>query len=131
MSLSQLYSLLKEVGLHYQGTKLDTAHIQAWLHAGYPVIVAVAEPCIRDLDLNDTVPYPWTPTGNHVIVLTGLDGDNFFARDTANTLRPIPCAPDPGATMRRPSRVDLSPQPPSFLPGSQSQRKTSILTIRP
>lgn len=88
MSLPQLYSLLKEVGLHYQGTKLDLAHIQAWLRSGYPLIVAVAEPCIRDLDLGDTVPYPWTPTGNHVIVLTGLDGDNFFARDTANIIAP-------------------------------------------
>jgi hypothetical protein len=95
MSLPQLYSLLKEVGLHYQGTKLDLAHIRAWLRSGYPLIVVVAEPCIRDLDLNDTVPYPWTPTGNHVIVLTGLDGDNFFVRDTANIIAPNTLRPGP------------------------------------
>ena len=95
MSLPQLYSLLKEVGLHYQGTKLDLAHIRAWLRSGYPVIVAAAEPCIRDLDLNDTVPYPWTPTGNHVIVLTGLDGNNFLARDTANIVAPNTLRPGP------------------------------------
>ena len=119
MSLPQLYSLLKEVGLHYQGTKLDIAHIQSWLHAGYPVIVAVAEPCIRDLDLNDTVPYPWTPTGNHVIVLTGLDGDNFFARDTANiiapnTLRPGPRRYDAQALAR--GLVSATAIVPSWLP---------------
>ncbi len=95
MSLPQLYSLLKEVKLHYQGTKLDLAHIRAWLRSGYPVIVAAAEPCIRDLDLHDTVPYPWTPTGNHVIVLTGLNGDNFFARDTANIIAPNTLRPGP------------------------------------
>jgi hypothetical protein len=119
MSLAQLYSLLKEVGLHYQGTKLDLAHIQAWLRSGYPLIVAAAEPCIRDLDLNDTVPYPWIPTGNHVIVLTGLDGDNFFARDTANivapnTLRPGPRRYDAQALVR--GLVSATAVVPPWLP---------------
>jgi N-acetyl-anhydromuramyl-L-alanine amidase AmpD len=119
MSLPQLYSLLKEVGLHYQGTKLDLAHIQAWLRAGYPLIVAVAEPCIRDLDLNDTVPYPWPPTGNHIIVLTGLDGDNFYARDTANisapdTLRPGPRRYDAHALAR--GLVSATAVVPAWLP---------------
>ncbi|MBA2394386.1 MAG: N-acetylmuramoyl-L-alanine amidase [Ktedonobacteraceae bacterium] len=119
MSLPQLYSLLKEVGLHYQGTKPDLAHIQAWLRAGYPLIVAVAEPCIHDLDLNDNVPYPWTPTGNHIIVLTGLDGDNFYARDTANiiapnTLRPGPRRYDAHAMAR--GLVSATAVVPSWLP---------------
>ena len=119
MSLPQLYSLLKEAGLHYQGTKLDLVHIQTWLRSGYPVIVAVAEPCIHDLELNDTVPYPWTPTGNHVIVLTGLDGDNFLARDTANiiapnTLRPGPRRYDAGALVR--GLVSATAVVPPWLP---------------
>ncbi len=95
MSLPQLYGLLQEVGLHYQGTKLDLAHIRAWLRSGYPLIVAAAEPCICDLDLGDRVPYPWTPSGNHVIVLTGLDGDNLLARDTANIIAPNTLRPGP------------------------------------
>ncbi|MDQ2884653.1 MAG: hypothetical protein M3Y39_01045 [Chloroflexota bacterium] len=88
MSLPQLYSLLHEVGLHYQGTVLDLAHIRAWLRSGFPVIVAVAETCVYDLDLGDRVPYPWNPSGNHVIVLTGLDNENFLVRDSANIAPP-------------------------------------------
>ncbi len=95
MSLPQLYSLLHEVGLHYQGTVLDLAHIRAWLLSGFPVIVAVAETCVHDLDLGDRVPYPWNPSGNHVIVLTGLDGDNVLARDSANIAPPNTLRPGP------------------------------------
>jgi hypothetical protein len=95
MSLAQLYSLLHDVGLHYQGTALDLAHIRAWLQAGFPVIVAVAETSVHDLDLGDTVPYPWNPTGNHVIVLTGLDGANFLTRDSANIIAPNTLRPGP------------------------------------
>lgn len=95
MSLPQLYSLLHEVGLHYQGTELDLAHIRAWLRSGFPVIIAVAETCVHDLDLGDRVPYPWNPSGNHVIVLTGLDGDNILARDSANIAPPNALRPGP------------------------------------
>ena len=95
MSLPQLYSLLREVGLHYQGTVLDLAHLRAWLRSGFPVIVAVAETCVHDLDLGDRVPYPWNPSGNHIIVLTGLDGDNFLARDSANIAPPNTLRPGP------------------------------------
>ena len=51
MSLPQLYSLLHDVGLHYQGTVLNLEHIRAWLRSGFPVIVAVAETSVHDLDL--------------------------------------------------------------------------------
>jgi hypothetical protein len=95
MSLPQLYSLLHDVGLHYQGTVLDMEHIRAWLRSGFPVIVAVAETSVHDLDLGDRVPYPWNPSGNHVIVLTGLDGDAVLARDSANIVPPNSLRPGP------------------------------------
>lgn len=94
MSLQQLYDLLHEVGLHYQGLPLDTGLIKGWLQAGYPVIVSVAETSVHDVELGRN-PYPWTPAGNHVIILTGLEGNNYLVRDSANieppnTLRPGP-----------------------------------------
>lgn len=96
MSLQQLYDLLQEVGLHWQAIALNTNTIRAWVHAGYPAIVAVAETSVHDLALGATVPYPWNPVGNHIIVITGVDGtNNFLTRDSANitsagALRPGP-----------------------------------------
>src|SRR5579863_2217726 len=48
MSLQQLYNLLQENGLHWQAIAMDTDTIRAWLHAGYPVIVAVPEDSVYD-----------------------------------------------------------------------------------
>ena len=96
MSLQQLYALLQEVGLHWQAIALNVDTIRAWVHAGYPVIVAVAETSVHDLALGDAVPYPWHPVGNHIIVITGVEGNgNFLVRDSANitptgVLRPGP-----------------------------------------
>lgn len=85
MSLQQLYALLQEVGLHWQAIAMDTDTIRAWVHAGFSVIVAVAETSVHDLVLGDAVPYPWNPVGNHIIVITGVDGsNNFLVRDSAN-----------------------------------------------
>ncbi|MHB8597900.1 MAG: C39 family peptidase [Ktedonobacteraceae bacterium] len=85
MSLQQLYDLLQEVGLHWQAIAMNANTIRAWVHAGYPVIVAVAETSVHDLALGDAVPYPWNPVGNHIVVITGVDGNNnFLVRDSAN-----------------------------------------------
>ena len=87
MSLQQLYDLLQEVGLHWQAITLNTNTIRAWVHAGYPVIVAVAETSVHDLALGDAVPYPWNPVGNHIVVITGVDdNNNFLVRDSANIM---------------------------------------------
>lgn len=85
MSLPQLYALLAQIGLHYVTASLDSETLRAWLQLGYPIIVAGAESCFCDMALGGTVPYPWHPAGNHIIVLTGvtLEG-NFLARDPAN-----------------------------------------------
>ena len=94
MSLEQLYLLLSQVGLHWQAIALDANTLRGWLRAGYPIAVGVAETAVYDLDLGSN-PYPWTPSGYHVIVLTGLDGNNFLARDSANISPPNNLRPGP------------------------------------
>jgi len=86
MSLQQLYDLLHQVGLHYQETALDIAVVKRWLVVGYPVIVAITETSVHDLALGDASPYPWTPAGTHIIIVTGITKDsvNVLVRDTAN-----------------------------------------------
>lgn len=99
MTLQQLYDLIVQIGLHFQAANTDVQTLRAWLKLGYPVLVAGAETGFYDLGLGDVVPYPWTPSGSHIIVLTGVAGDgNFLVRDAANvtdlynpnTLRPGP-----------------------------------------
>lgn len=105
MSLPQLYALLAQVGLHYQGIAPDVETIRAWVAAGYPVIIAGAETGMVDVGLGGIVPYPWNPAGNHVIVVTGnARGSHFLVRDPANctsltnphSLRPGPRTYDAG-----------------------------------
>lgn len=83
MSLQQEYDLLQAIGLHYQGIDMSVQSISLWLRAGYPVIVAVGEASVVDINVGGN-PYPWRAAGNHVILLTGLDGGNFLVRDSAN-----------------------------------------------
>lgn len=85
MTLQQLYNLVVQIGLHFQATSTDPRILRAWLNLGYPVVVAGAETGFYDMVLNDTVPYPWHPSGSHIIVLTGVTADNnFLVRDSAN-----------------------------------------------
>jgi hypothetical protein len=85
MSLQQLYALLAQIGQHYQAIVPDIDLIRAWIGIGYPVIIAGAETGMYDLGLGDIVPYPWHPSGNHMIVITGVASDgNFLVRDPAN-----------------------------------------------
>ena len=84
MSLQQEYDLLAHLQLHYQSIDMSVQSIVLWLHAGYPVIVAVGEASVVDREVGGN-PYPWHAQGNHVILLTGTDGNgNFLARDSAN-----------------------------------------------
>lgn len=84
MTLPQLYSLLQQVGLHYQALNLDMNMVKGWLNVGYPVIIAVTETSVVDMALNAN-PYPWNPAGTHVIVVTGVTSDgNVLVRDSAN-----------------------------------------------
>lgn len=104
MTPDMLYNLLRQVGLHWQGTMPDEAHIKAWLKLGFPLIVEVSEANVVDLELG-TNPYPWSPSGYHFIVLTGLDEQgHLLVRDSANcdslsdprSLRPGPRHYDTG-----------------------------------
>ena len=85
ITLQQLYSLLGQVGLHYQASSTDVRTLRAWLDLGYPVLVSGDETGFYDMGLGDVVPYPWQPSGSHMIVLTGVTSDdNFLVRDPAN-----------------------------------------------
>lgn len=85
MTLEQLYELIVQIGLHFQASNTDAHTLRAWLTLGYPVIVAGEETGFYDLALSDKVPYPWTPSGSHIIVLTGIAANgNFLVRDPAN-----------------------------------------------
>lgn len=85
MSLQQLYALIVQVGLHFQATTTEIDMLRAWVALGYPVIIAGAETGMYDIGLGDVVPYPWHPTGNHIIVISGVAADgNFLVRDSAN-----------------------------------------------
>lgn len=84
MSLEQLYSLLSHVQLHWQATNTDINVVKKWLAVGYPVLVALEETSVYDMSLNRN-PYPWTPAGNHIILITGITSDNnILVRDSAN-----------------------------------------------
>jgi len=87
MGLTQLYDLLHQVGLHYQATDIHSDVVKKWLHVGYPVIIAILETSVYDMDphVPNGDPYPWTRKGTHIIVVTGVAaGGNVLVRDTAN-----------------------------------------------
>lgn len=104
MTTDQLYSLLQQIGLHYQTTALDINVVKQWIEAGYPVILAIEETSVFDMALGRN-PYPWTPSGSHIFLVTGVAGDgNVLVRDPANctnlydpnSLRPGPRTYDAG-----------------------------------
>jgi hypothetical protein len=69
----------------FQASSTDAPTLRAWLNLSYPVLVAGAETGFYDIGPGDIVPYPWTPSGSHIIVLTGVTADgNFWVRDAAN-----------------------------------------------
>lgn len=84
MTLEQLYSLLAQIGLHFQSTATDIAVVKQWVEAGYPILIAFEEGSAYDMALGRN-PYPWTPSGSHIIFVTGVTSDgNVLVRDSAN-----------------------------------------------
>jgi len=95
MTVSMEYSVINDAGLHYQGIgatetsfhtdRLTADYVRAWLKLGYPVIIAVAEDNVYDLDLG-AKPYAWNTAGLfHIIVATGRASDNnLLCNDTAS-----------------------------------------------
>lgn len=138
MSLQQLYSLIVQIGLHYQASNLDADTLRAWLKLGYPIIVAGAETGFYDMTLGDVVPYPWHPSGSHIIVLTGVAPDgNFLVRDTANvtdlynpnSLRPGPRTYDAGKMQLISATVVVPPWLPRPPPGFDPRKEVNLPTI--
>ncbi|HVU70226.1 MAG TPA: hypothetical protein VHD63_24060 [Ktedonobacteraceae bacterium] len=85
MTDEQEYELLHQIGLHYQALPLDITLVKQWISWGYPVLLAVTETSVHDLTLDGANPYPWTPSGNHMILATGLgSGNSLLVRDSAN-----------------------------------------------
>lgn len=84
MTNEEEYNLLHKIGLHYQAIATDISQVKAWVQVGYPVIIGITETSVWDLALNKN-PYPWTPAGSHIILVTGVTADgNVLARDSAN-----------------------------------------------
>jgi hypothetical protein len=132
MTLQQLYDLVVQIGLHFQASDIGVYTLRCWLNLGYPLLVAGAETGFYDLALGDTVPYPWQPTGSHIVVLTGVASDgNFLVRDPANvTDLNNPNSLRPGPRRYDAQRLQLSsataivppwlPRPPAGFDPAQS-----------
>jgi hypothetical protein len=139
MSLLQLYwTLEKLAGLPYHTFKVDMAWVKGFLSHGYPVVLAVEESSVFDVELGDKVPYAWKPSGNHIIAAVGLASDgNLLCWDTAsiapNGVRPGPRLYDANR-LRLVSNTCvvlpwLAPIPSGFNPVETSD--THSYTIRP
>lgn len=103
-SLDQLYALIVNNNRHFQAANMDSASIRAWVRLGYPVEISVAETSVFDMQLGGN-PYPWTPAGNHAILVTGVASDgNFLVRDPANCTNLF----DPNSLRPGPRHYDAS-----------------------
>lgn len=99
MTNAQLYTMIVEIGNHYQNLYPDggvspanlKAGIKYWIGNGYPVIVAIEEESVTDVALGYN-PYNWNTAGlSHIITVTGVaKSGNLLIRDTANVGRPGP-----------------------------------------
>jgi|SRR5579883_2905303 len=135
MTEEQEYELLKQIGLHYQAIPTDITQVKAWVSAGYPVMIAVREASVHDLALDGANPYPWHPAGTHIILVTGVQGNNVLVRDSANvtslsnpaSLRPGPRLYDAGKLQLVSATVVAPPWRPR--PESESAIPTADMQI--
>lgn len=85
LSLSQEYAVLQGLGLHFWGLAPTVDAIRTAIAQGVPCLLCGAETGMVDVELGDRVPFGWTPTGNHCIVVSGVAPDgNLLVHDTAN-----------------------------------------------
>ncbi len=141
MELWQLYSLIVQVGLHYQATGINEKDLlRAWLGRGYPVLVAPTEVSVADLGLGGKNPYPWRVAGTHIIVLTGVASNgNFLVRDPANctnlsdpnSLRPGPRIYDAAKLVLVSATVVVPPWLPRPPAGFDPRKETSSMNVVP
>lgn len=108
MTETQEYELLGQIGLHYQAISPDINQVKQWVSVGYPVMVAITESSVHDLALDGANPYPWNPSGTHIILITGVKDNNVLARDSANvTSLSNPTSLRPGPRLYDASRLQL------------------------
>lgn len=85
MSLLAEYDMLHRMGLTYQQLSPMVAAVKNALTAIGPVMLCGAETGMYDVDLGDRIPYSWTPSGNHCIVVSGVASDgNLLVHDCAS-----------------------------------------------
>lgn len=84
MSLEAWYKCLDELHIAYEKLAPEHEPIREALNAKKAVCVTIPEPSVFDLDLEDKVPYAWTPSGSHIITLVGYEPGVWYALDTAN-----------------------------------------------
>jgi len=93
VSTDDMHNLFHQAGLQYLDiTAINpTSHqvndellIRSSLALGYPVIVTIPEQPVIDVDLGGNPYAPnWTPSGNHIITITGFSNSNYIVHDTA------------------------------------------------
>ncbi len=135
MKLSQLYTLIKDVGNHYQNLYPDGGvqaaqvkdGIKYWSSNGYPVIIAIEEESVTDVALGKC-PYDWNTSGlSHIITVTGVaKSGNLLVRDTANVGRPGPREYD----VAKLSIISATVFVPEWLPRPYSAFATDGPTLR-
>lgn len=85
MSVEAMYNMLQGMGLEYSPIVASLAQVKIAIAGGLPVMLCGAETGMYDVLLGDRVPYSWTPTGNHCIVVSGVrDDGNLLVHDCAS-----------------------------------------------
>jgi hypothetical protein len=85
MSLQAEYDMLQGMELHYSALSSVQDIKDTLAQQGLPVLLCGAETGMYDMGLGDRVPYNWTPTGNHCIVVSGVDSaGHLLVHDCAN-----------------------------------------------
>lgn len=105
MSLQAEYDMLAGMELHYQALSSVQDIKDVLSQQGYPVLLCGAETGMYDMGLGDIVPYSWAPTGNHCIVVSGVDSaGNLLVHDCANI---APTGVRPGPRTYDASKINL------------------------
>ena len=115
-----LHQVLDSHSLKYQDISTDWGTIRSWVNQGYPVVLCVWEGEVYDLELGSN-PYPWDTTGyQHIMLVSGLNGNNCLFRDTANIAAPNALRPGPRTyDISRMSPLWATVVTPSWLQGEQ------------
>lgn len=83
MSIDEMGAMIVALGNHWQTTNPDK--ISAWIASGYPVFCTVNESSVKWVGHGS--PYPWDTQGlSHIVTITGMQGNHYLVRDTANEI---------------------------------------------